>query len=198
MIGATPNWKTPPTAFGLNYAPPAAAQVECDSGRDPRRSWADSCDLQRGDSQLDRRLLGGRVDAERGASRGSTPRCEHGFPMIVAHAMHRASPDLQPSASFAPGPATGTAWSTASTFARTAAGRASAGRWWSELLLRAAAMHKHVMIAGIDADNAVSIGCTVAWDSPVSAIFMKWDSSSGAGSTWCSCNVGCRRQLTPL
>jgi phosphinothricin acetyltransferase len=27
-----------------------------------------------------------------------------------------------------------------------------------ELLARAAVMHKHVMIAGIDADNAVSIG----------------------------------------
>jgi len=28
----------------------------------------------------------------------------------------------------------------------------------SELLARAAGMHKHVMIAGIDADNAASIG----------------------------------------
>ena len=35
------------------------------------------------------------------------------------------------------------------------------------------------------------------WIHQLSAIFTRWDSSSGAGSTWCSCNVSFRRQLTP-
>ncbi len=59
-----------------------------------------------------------------------------------------------------------------------------------ELLARAAAMRKHVMIAGIDADNAVSIGSAPQpWIQQCRAFSSKWDSSSGAGSIWCSCNV---------
>ncbi len=158
------------------------------------RSSGDSSDIQRGHSQLDRRVHGGGIHRGTRRKRGSTPRRRSGFPFIVARdasgitgfgtfGEFRAPPCYQHSVEH-------------SVHVRADRRGQGIGRQLViELLARAAAMHKHVMIAGIDADNAVSIeSAPEAWDSSMSGIFMKWDSNSGAGSIWCSCNVAFRRQ----
>ena len=53
------------------------------------------------------------------------------------------------------------------------------------LIERATALGMHVMIAGIDADNAGSIVSTSAWVSRRRRTCARSASSSAAGSTWC-------------
>jgi len=53
----------------------------------------------------------------------------------------------------------------------------------TELMSRATAMQKHVMIAGIDAENAASIKLHQSLGFIKVGIFMKWDSNSAVGST---------------